>query len=146
MDVADEVLGVLAHPALAALFGPAGRPEQPLTGVVDGVVVSGLVDRLAILPDEVIVADYKTNRAAPAEAGATPPAYLRQMAAYRAILRRIFPNRRVRCVLVWTRTARVMPLPDLLLDSHAPGSLDRAGQRDQVVTTRHAGRLSGEFT
>jgi ATP-dependent helicase/nuclease subunit A len=146
MDVADEVLSVLAHPALAALFGPAGRPEQPLTGVVDGVVVSGLVDRLVVLPDEVIVADYKTNRAAPADAADTPPTYLRQMSAYRAILRRIFPDRPVRCVLVWTRAARVMPLPDLLLDSHAPGSLDRAGPDDQVVATRHAGRLSGEFT
>jgi ATP-dependent helicase/nuclease subunit A len=146
MDVAEEVLGVLAHPALAALFGPAGRPEQPLTGVVDGVVVSGLVDRLAVLPDEVVVADYKTNRAAPSEPADTPPAYLRQMAAYRAILRRIFPDRPVRCVLVWTRAARVMPLPDALLDSHAPGLLDRAGPHDQVVATRHAGRLSGEFT
>jgi ATP-dependent helicase/nuclease subunit A len=120
LDVAEEVLGVLRHPALAPLFGPAGRPEQPLTGVVDGVVVAGLVDRLAVLPDAVIVADYKTNRAAPVEVADTPPAYLRQMAAYRAILRRIFPDRPVRCALVWTRTARVMALPDPLLDSHVP--------------------------
>jgi ATP-dependent helicase/nuclease subunit A len=84
------------------------------------VVVAGLVDRLAVLPDAVIVADYKTNRAAPVEVADTPPAYLRQMAAYRAILRRIFPDRPVRCALVWTRTARVMALPDPLLDSHVP--------------------------
>jgi ATP-dependent helicase/nuclease subunit A len=146
IDVADEVLGVLAHPALTALFGPAGRPEQPLTGVVDGVVVSGLVDRLVVLPGEVVVADYKTNRAAPVDVADTPPTYLRQMSAYRAILRRIFPDRPVRCVLVWTRAARVMPLPDQLLDSHAPGSLDRAALRDQIVPTRRTGRLSGEFS
>ncbi|MGI4953389.1 MAG: double-strand break repair helicase AddA [Janthinobacterium lividum] len=122
IDVADEVLAVLAHPALAALFGPGARAEQPLTGVVDGVVVSGLVDRLIVLPHEVVVADYKTNRNAPEDAATTPTTYLRQMAAYRAILRRIFPDRPVRCVLVWTRTARVMELPENLLDSHAPGA------------------------
>ena len=145
IDVADEVLAILTHPDLAPLFGPAGRAEQPLTGVVDGVVVSGLVDRLVVLPDAVVVADYKTNRAAPLDVAATPPIYLRQMAAYRAILRRIFPDRPVRCVLVWTRAARVMPLPDTVLDSHAPGTLDRAASHDQVNATRLTGRLSGEF-
>jgi ATP-dependent helicase/nuclease subunit A len=144
MDIADEVLAVLGHPALAPLFGPDGRPEQPLTGLVDGVVVSGLVDRVAVLPDAVYIADYKTNRASPEAAEDTPPLYLRQMAAYRAILARVFPGRPVHCALVWTRTARVMPLPDSLLDSHAPGSLDRGGSQDQVDTRRQTGRVSGE--
>jgi ATP-dependent helicase/nuclease subunit A len=48
-----------------------------------------------VLPDRVLVADYKTNRAAPATAEATPATYLRQMAAYRAVLRAIFPDRPV---------------------------------------------------
>jgi ATP-dependent helicase/nuclease subunit A len=144
MEIAGEVLAVLEHPALAPLFGPHGRAEQPLTGLVDGVVVSGLVDRVAVLPDAVHIADYKTNRAAPEVAEDTPLLYLRQMAAYRAILGRIFPGRPVRCALVWTRTARVMPLPDALLDSHAPGSLDRGSPRDQVNARRQAGRMSGE--
>jgi ATP-dependent helicase/nuclease subunit A len=47
--------------------------------------------------------------------------YLRQMAAYRAILRQIFPDRPVRCALVWTRDADVTLLPDNLLDQHEPG-------------------------
>ncbi len=42
------------------------------------------------------------------------------MAAYRALLRAIFPDRPVRCALVWTETATVTPLPDGLLDAHAP--------------------------
>ncbi len=121
--LADEVLAIMEHPALAPLFGPHGRAEQPLTGEVDGAVVSGIVDRLAVLPDAVLVADYKTNRDAPDGAAATPVLYLRQMAAYRAVLRGIFPGLPVRCSLVWTRTATVMPLPDALLDGHAPGQL-----------------------
>jgi ATP-dependent helicase/nuclease subunit A len=119
--IADEVLAVMAHPDLAPVFGPDSRAEVPLTGVVGNVVVGGLVDRLAVLPDRVLVADFKTNRRPPAKVEDTPVMYLRQMASYRAVLRSIFPNRAVLCALVWTREARVTILPDDKLDSHDPG-------------------------
>jgi ATP-dependent helicase/nuclease subunit A len=75
-----------------------------------------------VLPDRVVVADYKTNRVPPARVEDTPVLYLRQMAAYRAVLRGALPGREVHCALVWTAAARVMPLPDSLLDRHAPGA------------------------
>ena len=86
-------------------------------------MVGGLVDRLAVLPDRVLMADYKTNRRPPERLEDTPVLYLRQMAAYRAVLREIFPGRRVVCALVWTQAARVVMLPDALLESHGPGSI-----------------------
>jgi ATP-dependent helicase/nuclease subunit A len=118
--LADEVMAVLEHPDLAPLFGPDGRAEVPLTGLVGGAVIGGLVDRLAVLADRVLVADYKTNRTPPARVDDVPRLYLRQMAAYRAVIRGALPGRVVRCALVWTTGARVMPLPDELLDRHAP--------------------------
>jgi ATP-dependent helicase/nuclease subunit A len=120
--LAREVLAVLDDPALAPLFGPAGRAEVPLSGVVAGQVIGGLIDRLAILPDRVMIADYKTNRAPPASAEETPVLYLRQMAAYRAVLQAIHPGLPVVCLLVWTVGARVMRLPEALLDTHAPAA------------------------
>ncbi len=120
--LADQVMSVLDHPELAPLFGPEGRAEVPLTGVVGGAVVGGLVDRLAVLPDRVLVADYKTNRTPPARAEDVPVLYLRQMAAYRDVLRGALPGRAVICALVWTAAAQVMPLSDSLLDGHAPGA------------------------
>jgi ATP-dependent helicase/nuclease subunit A len=45
------------------------------------------------------------------------------MAAYRAVLRGAFPGREVRCALVWTYAARLMELPDSLLDAHAPATI-----------------------
>jgi ATP-dependent helicase/nuclease subunit A len=36
------------------------------------------------------------------------------------VLRDIFPGRPVRCALIWTYTARLMPLPDAVLDAYAP--------------------------
>jgi ATP-dependent helicase/nuclease subunit A len=115
-----EVMAILDHPALAPLFGPSGRAEVPLTGVIGDRVVGGLVDRLAVLDDQVLMADFKTNRQAPGRVEDTPVLYLRQMATYRAVLRAIFPDRPVVCALIWTRAARVSVLPDGLLDEHTP--------------------------
>ncbi len=120
--IATDALAVLNHPLLAALFGPEGRAEVPLTGIIAGRVVGGLVDRLAVLADRVLIADYKTGRTPPATAAEAPALYLRQMAAYRAVLQAIHPGRPVQCALVWTEGARVMPLPGALLDRHAPGA------------------------
>jgi ATP-dependent helicase/nuclease subunit A len=122
-EIAGEVVAILRHPVLAPLFGPGSRAEVPLTGVVGDVVVGGLVDRLAVLPDRVLLGDFKTNRRTPASVEATPVAYLRQMASYRSVLRTIFPGRPVRCALIWTREAKVAVLPDDLLDPHAPDRL-----------------------
>ena len=119
-QLAEETLAVIEHGELAALFGPGSRAEVPLTGVVGNSVIGGLVDRLAVLPDRVLVADFKTNRRPPERVEDTPLLYLRQMAAYRAVLRQIFPDRPISCALVWTQAARVAMLPDTLLDSHAP--------------------------
>ena len=120
--LAAEVLAVLDHPALAPLFGPEGRAEQPLSGLVQGRVVSGVVDRMAVLPGRVVLADYKTGRAAPPHVADTPPRYLRQLAAYRAVLRALFPGRAVECVLVWTEDAVVTPIPGTLLDAAERGA------------------------
>jgi len=116
--LAEQALGVLVHPDLAALFGPGSRAEQPLAGLSGGVVISGVVDRLAVLPHEILLADYKTHRAAPADVSDTPVRYLRQLAAYRAVLRGIYPGRPIHCALVWTEGAEVVSIPGPLLDAH----------------------------
>ncbi len=120
--LAEAALGVLAHPDLAPLFGPAGRAEVPLTGLIGERVVGGLVDRLAVLPDRVLFVDFKTNRRPPATLAETPPLYLRQLASYRAVLSGIFPDRPVVAALVWTEALRVDVLPAALLDPHNPGN------------------------
>ena len=85
------MLAVIAHPDLGPLFWPDGRTEVPLAGVIGDAVVGGLVDRLAVLPDRVLIADFKTNRRPPVRVEDTPVMYLRQMASYRAVLRDDFP-------------------------------------------------------
>ena len=120
--MADEVLAVLNDPGHAALFGPGSLAEVPLSAVVaGGAVVAGIVDRLLVTDDAVMVIDYKTGRHVPDGAAAVQPAYLRQMAAYRDALAVIFPGRRVDAALLYTAGPRLIALDDADLAPHKPG-------------------------
>lgn len=123
MAMADEVLAILDDSAHAALFGPDSLAEVPLSAVVDGVVVAGIVDRLRVTDDAVTVIDYKTGRRIPGSAADVAPAYLRQMAAYRDALAVIFPGRRVETALLYTAGPRLIALDDAVLAPHKPGLL-----------------------
>ncbi len=120
--IAEQVLRVLAEPRFAALFGSGSRAEVPIVGRVarpDGtaVMVSGQVDRLAVTGDAVLIADYKTDRPAPRRIGDVPPAYVGQLALYRAVLQRLYPTRDIRAALVWTETPDLMEIPAADLDA-----------------------------
>ena len=119
-DIAGAVMGVLDTPDFAPLFGPGSRAEVPVAGLVGGQALSGQIDRLLVEEDAVLVLDYKTHRPPPPTPSDVPPIYLRQMAAYREALRRIYPDRPARCALLWTDGPRLMRLDDALLDLHAP--------------------------
>ncbi|MFT8778531.1 MAG: PD-(D/E)XK nuclease family protein, partial [Gluconacetobacter liquefaciens] len=121
--IAGQVLAVMDEPALAPLFGPGSRAEQPVAGVAGGSVIVGQVDRMVVCPDAVLLCDFKTNRLPPKDVESTSVLYLRQMASYRALMTALYPDRPVRCTLVWTEEVRIMPLPDSLLLRHAPGAV-----------------------
>jgi ATP-dependent helicase/nuclease subunit A len=124
IEIARQTLAVLADPAFAPLFGPGSRAEVPIVGTVASQsgtnVISGQVDRLLVTSEDVVVLDYKTNRPPPTSVEDVAVVYLKQMAAYRALLREIYPARQVRCALLWTDGPRLMPLPDAALDPYAP--------------------------
>ena len=118
--IVAETLRLLDDPEFAGLFGPGSRAEVPLVALVGGRPMTARIDRLLVAPDRVVIADFKTNRPPPADVSGIAPAYLRQMAAYRAALAPLYPDRPVSAVLVWTSVPNLMPLPENLLDRHAP--------------------------
>ena len=63
-----------------------------------------------------LVLDYKTNRPPPETPEEVAPAYVAQLAAYRAALRLMFPGRSLRAALVWTDGPKLMEIPSNLLD------------------------------
>jgi ATP-dependent helicase/nuclease subunit A len=124
LAIANEVSDILDLPGLAGLFGPGSKAEVPVIGRIGNRVVSGRVDRLAVSPTEVVVADYKTNRRPPASPDEIPDLYIRQMAAYRLALACIYPGHRIRCVLVWTDGPSLTEIETARLDDALAGLVE----------------------
>lgn len=118
-EMIDAALGVLEDPAFAAVFAPGSRAEAAIAGtspdLPESLRISGRVDRLAVTPQSVLVVDFKTNRPAPAQIGEADETYVLQMALYWAVLRRLYPDRRVEAALVWTDGPKLMGVPEELM-------------------------------
>ena len=116
--IAEQVMLVLEHPHFSELFGPGSRAEVPVIGRVtigkETVRVSGQVDRLVVAGEQILIADYKTGRAA---SRIGPPAYVAQLAGYRAVLQKIYPGRAVRAALIWTEAPELVELSAAELDA-----------------------------
>jgi ATP-dependent helicase/nuclease subunit A len=123
-----EAAGVLAAPGLAAIFAPGTLAEVDVVAPLPelGARMLGRIDRLVVERDRVLAIDFKSHRDVPDRPDLVPEAILRQMGAYRAALAAIWPGRRAETAVLWTRTARLMPLPDALVDT----ALARAGDLD----------------
>ena len=113
-----EVLGVLKTPDLQFLFGFDALAEVALSGPVAGLEnkqVYGIVDRLVVQEAAVWLVDFKSNAQVPESPAEVPLGLLRQMAAYAAVIARTYPDHQIIPALLWTKQARLMPLPDALL-------------------------------
>jgi ATP-dependent helicase/nuclease subunit A len=119
-ELTRQVRGVLELPDLAPAFAPGSRAEQPIIGRVGALEIAGQIDRFAVTEGAIFVVDFKSNRMPPPRPEATPKAYLRQLAAYAALLEQLFPGRALRAGIVWTVVPALMPIPEALLLDHLP--------------------------
>jgi ATP-dependent helicase/nuclease subunit A len=112
--IAEQVLGLLDDARFSGLFLPGSRAEVPIVGWVEingeKRRVSGQVDRLAVTQGSVLIGDFKTNRPAPRRIKDAPQSYIRQLALYRAVLEKLYPDKPVRAALVWTEVPDLMEL------------------------------------
>jgi ATP-dependent helicase/nuclease subunit A len=128
-EIADKVLALLADARFAPLFAPGSRAEVSIAGRLGERPLAGQVDRLAVTPQQVLIADYKTNRPPPqslAEAQSRHGSYVIQLALYRAVLMRLYPDRPVRAALLWTETPELMEMPAQVLEQALDSALDLA--------------------
>lgn len=120
-DIIRTVLRVIDNPDLADLFGPLALAEAPIAGLINDQVITGTIDRLVVAGRTVRFVDYKTGLYVPAAAEDVHPGYLRQMAAYRAVLAKAFPDYVIEAMLMYTAGPKLIYLPGKLLDIHVPG-------------------------
>ncbi|MDY0029758.1 MAG: double-strand break repair helicase AddA [Pseudobdellovibrionaceae bacterium] len=110
-EIATEVLSVLNHPEFSEVFGPNSMAEISVTGeIAPGRILSGQIDRLVILPDRILIVDFKSNRPSPENQTDIPDDYRAQLTAYKSAISKIYKGIPVTCALLWTDKAKLMPL------------------------------------
>ena len=120
--LAEAMLALIADSRFAAVFARGSRAEVSIAGRLErpgrpSALVSGQVDRLVVSPGEVLIVDFKTNHAPPNLPAQAPSAYVRQLALYRAVLQKLYPQLPVRTALLWTETPELMEISALALDA-----------------------------
>lgn len=124
-QLAEQVMLVLEDPRFYECYAPGSRAEVAIVGRLNlngkTVRVSGQIDRLAVTQASVLIADFKTNRPAPRRIGDVPPVYVRQLALYRTVLAKLYPDRPVRAALVWTEVPDLMELSAEAMDAAIAG-------------------------
>jgi ATP-dependent helicase/nuclease subunit A len=128
--LAAGLLGLIADARFGQVFAPGSRAEVSITGRLDRpggkpALVSGQIDRLVVTPSEVLIVDYKTNHAPPGTAAEAPSGYVRQLALYRAVLQKIYPQRPVRAALLWTEIPELMEISTPALDAQLANLIQR---------------------
>jgi ATP-dependent helicase/nuclease subunit A len=120
-ELARKALALIEHPRFSALFSPHSKAEVPIVGrVVHGGrtrAVAGVVDRLVVTDDAILIADHKTNRNPPRTLDQVPQGYVAQLALYRAVLAKLYPGRPVRAALVWTEVPDLMEASAAAMDA-----------------------------
>jgi ATP-dependent helicase/nuclease subunit A len=120
--LAGRVLALIEDARFAPVFSAGSRAEVSIVGRLERpgqlpALVSGQIDRLVVAESEVLIVDFKTNRAPPNSAAEAPLAYIRQLALYRAVLQKLYPQLPVRTALLWTETPQMMEISAPALDA-----------------------------
>lgn len=120
--LANGALALIGDSRFAAVFAPGSRAEVSIVGRLDRpgrppALISGQIDRLVVTPSEVLIVDYKTNHSPPGTAAEAPRGYVRQLAHYREVLRKLYPQKPVRAALLWTEIPELMEISTPALDA-----------------------------
>ena len=101
-------LKILEDATFKEIFGPSALAEVPVSGVVDGIPFQGRIDRLLVTPDTITIVDYKTDRNPALDS--IPDAYVKQLESYAMALRSIYPNHKIRKILLWTTGPKIQEI------------------------------------
>jgi ATP-dependent helicase/nuclease subunit A len=120
--LAERVLALIGDERFARVFSDGSRAEVGIVGRLERpgrppALVSGQIDRLVVTDNEVLIVDYKTNHAPPRGQAAAPQTYVRQLALYRAVLARLYPQLAIRAALLWTEAPELMEISAPALDA-----------------------------
>ncbi|MEK1887091.1 MAG: double-strand break repair helicase AddA [Phyllobacterium sp.] len=126
-DARHAVFTVLDDPKFASVFADGSLAEVALMGTLPlrgkDHAVSGVIDRLAVAGDRVVIIDYKTNRPAPQILANVPETYVAQLALYRQLLAPLYPGKTIEAALLFTEGPHLIDIPEAAMK----GALERLG-------------------
>ena len=136
--LATRVLDLIGDARFSPVFAAGSLAEVAIVGRLERddlppVLVSGQIDRLLVTPHEILIVDFKTNQAPPATAGEAPVTYIRQLALYRAVLAKLYPQKPVRTALLWTETPELMEISAPALDAALASLVGRRSTLDPAT-------------
>lgn len=117
-EIEAAVIALCENPNFAAIFGPNALAEVPISANYNGQTISGTIDRLIIDDQTVTVIDFKTGYFIPKNAAEIAVGTMRQMAAYVAALRVIYPEHSIAAGVVYTHGPVLHMLPEEQLAPH----------------------------
>lgn len=113
-DIFKEVMAVMHNPEFADIFDASALVEVPISGILGDDSISGRIDRLLIKENEILLIDFKTNRKPPMNAQSVANIYIKQLKTYKSLLQEIWPNKKIRCALLWTDNCTLMSMDTVL--------------------------------
>lgn len=119
--ILSEVFAVLDNPDFAFLWEQGSLAEVNLVGQIEGLPeaaeFTAQIDRLCVQKNRILIVDYKSNREVPDNEADIEKVYWGQMAAYRALVRRLYPDKTIDCAILWTAQPQFMELSSQKLDN-----------------------------
>ena len=111
-QILSAVLNVLENPQVAQLFTSDSLAEVDVAAVLpSGQTIRGRIDRLAQVDDEIWIGDFKSGR----RAENLSTSNLRQMALYQVAVQPLYPEKHIRCFLIWLQDGLVEEVADPML-------------------------------
>ncbi len=103
-EIKSITLKVLNNKEFNFLFSENSKAEVPVFGNIDGNIISGQIDRLAIVNDAVYIVDYKNTNSLPKF---PPKRYIKQLELYKKLLEKIYNDKVIKCFILWTAFGKI---------------------------------------
>ncbi|MDR0571344.1 MAG: UvrD-helicase domain-containing protein [Rickettsiales bacterium] len=100
--IKQQVKKILNNEEYAIFFGINSKAEVSVVGEVEGMNISGQIDRLVELEDKIIILDYKNTRKDYGDRESLPESYVKQLELYKKIVEKYYKNKTVESYILLT--------------------------------------------
>jgi ATP-dependent helicase/nuclease subunit A len=106
--IRERVEKILNSGEYSQFFGCNSRAEVSVVGEVEGMNISGQIDRLVELDDKIVVLDYKNTRRDYVNRDELPREYVKQLELYKKLVEQHYGSKAVECYILTTGFLRLI--------------------------------------